>query len=270
MSECAPMKASWEDEYPISFYEVDTKNEAFLPVLWSFMQETAWHHADHLRLGYSDLMEQQYFWVLSRLSVRMEEYPRWGERIRVKTWLAGTGRLFALRQFSIADLSGRTLGTAKSAWLVLDLKSRKPRKIEPLFSHLQQLFDPRLPAEEPEKLPAPVRTRWKKSYEVRYSDIDIHHHVNNIKYIEWILDSYPLEINRTHHLYAFDINFLAEASYEDVLSVQTEMLQESPPTFLHDVFREGDNKELCRARAEWKRVNPSRPASFPLEGGRSG
>ena len=42
------MKKSWEDEYSISFYEVDTKNEAFLPVLWSFMQETAWHHADHL------------------------------------------------------------------------------------------------------------------------------------------------------------------------------------------------------------------------------
>ena len=52
------MKKSWEDEYIISFYEVDTKNEVFLPILWSFMQETAWHHADHLRVGYSDLAEQ--------------------------------------------------------------------------------------------------------------------------------------------------------------------------------------------------------------------
>jgi len=248
------MKASWEDEYHISFYEVDTKNEAFLPVLWSFMQETAWHHADHLRLGYSDLMEQQYFWVLSRLSVQMEEYPRWGDRIRVKTWLSGTGRLFALRQFSIADQSGRILGTAKSAWLVLDLRGRKPQKIEPLFSHLRNLFDPLLPAEEPEKLPALVRTQWKKSYEVRYSDIDVHHHVNNVKYIEWILDSYPVEINRTHQIHTFDINFLAESSYEDAISVRTETLQEFPPAFLHGIFREEGGRELCRARAGWKRV----------------
>jgi len=249
------MKASWEDEYHISFYEVDTKNKVFLPVLWSFMQETAWHHADHLRLGYSDLMEQQYFWVLSRLSVRMEEYPRWGDRIRVKTWLAGTGRLFALRQFSIADSAGRILGTAKSAWLVLDLKSRKVQKIEPLFRPLRHLFDPLVPAEEPEKLPAPVQPRWKKSYEVCYSDIDAHHHVNNVKYIEWILDSYPFQINQTHQIHTFDINFLAESSYEDAILIQTESLQESPPVFLHCVLREGEGKQLCRARAEWKRVD---------------
>jgi len=257
MSEDSSLKASWEDDYPISFYEVDTKNQAFLPVLWSFMQETAWHHADRLRLGYSDLMEQQCFWVLSRLSIRMEDYPRWGDRIRVKTWLAGTGRLFALRQFSIADLTGTILGTAKSAWLVLDLKSRKPQKIEPLFKHLQHLFDPLLPAEEPEKLPAPARPQWKKSYEVRYSDIDIHHHVNNIKHIEWILDSYPFEINRSHQIHTFDINFLAESSYEDTISIQTEKLQESPPFFLHGVFRQGEGRELCRARAGWKRVKPN-------------
>ena len=78
MSESIPMKESWEDEYSISFYGVDTKNEVFLPTLWSLMQETAWHHADHLRVGYSDLVEHQYFWVLSRLSIQMEEYPRWG------------------------------------------------------------------------------------------------------------------------------------------------------------------------------------------------
>jgi acyl-ACP thioesterase len=257
MPERDPTKTSWEDEYSISFYEVDAKNEMFLPVLWGSMQETAWHHADHLRVGYSDLMGHQYFWVLSRLSVQMEEYPHWGDRIRVKTWLTGTGRLFALRQFSIADLTGKILGTAWSAWLVLDLKSRRPQKIEPLFRHLRHLFDPLPPAEEPEKLPAPVQPKSKKSYEVRYSDIDIHHHVNNIKYIEWILDSVPFEMNQTHQIHTFEINFLAESSYEDVISIQTETLQESPPAFLHRVSREGEGKELCRARTGWKKVEPT-------------
>jgi len=181
MSESAPMKTSREDEYSIFFYEVDTKNEVFLPVLWSHMQETA--------------------------------------------------------------------------WLVLDLKSRKPQKIEPLFKHLRHLFDPLPTAEEPEKLPAPVQPKSKKSYEVRYSDIDIHHHVNNIKYIEWILDSVPFEMNQTHQIQPFEINFLAEFSYEDAISIQTETLRESPPAFLHCVSREGEGKELCRARAGWKRVN---------------
>lgn len=248
------MKKSREDEYSISFYEVDTKNEVFLPVLWSFMQETAWHHADHLRVGYSNLWERQFFWVLSRLSIQMEEYPRWGDRIKIKTWLAGIGRLFALRHFSIADSKGIIIGMAKSAWLVLDLKTRKPQRIGPVFKHILHLFDDLPSTEEPEKLPPPVRPQMEKSYTVRYSDIDMHHHVNNIKYIEWILDSYPFEMNQTHQIRAFEINFLAESSCGDAISIHTDTLQESPPAFLHSVFRKEDSKELCRARSEWRRT----------------
>jgi acyl-ACP thioesterase len=245
---------SWEDEYSISFDEVDTKNGAFLSVLWSFMQETAWHHADHLKLGYSDLAEQNYFWVLSRLLIQVEEYPGWGDKIRVKTWLNGVGRLFALRDFSITDSKGSIIGAAKSAWLVLDLKNRRPQRIEPVFKHILHLFDPHPVAEEPKKLPAPANPEMEKSYIVRYSDIDMHHHVSNIKYIEWILDSYPFEMNETHQIHTFEINFVAESSCGDVLSIHTEALKGSAPAFLHDVIRKDDGRELCRARTEWNKV----------------
>jgi len=248
------MKKSWEDEYSISFHEVDTKNEVFLPVLWSFMQETAWHHADHLRVGYSDLVEQQYFWVLSRLSFQMEEYPQWGDRIKVKTWLAGVGRLFALRHFSIAGSRSNLLGTAKSAWLVLDLKNRRPQRIGPVFKHIEHLFDDLPSAEEPEKLPAPACPKMERSYAVRYSDIDMHHHVNNTKYIEWILDSYPFEMNQTHRIHTFEINFLGESSHGDEISIYTESVKGSPFAFLHSVVRKTDDRELCRARTGWNKV----------------
>ena len=245
---------SWEDEYSISFYEVDTKNEVFLPALWSFMQETAWHHADHLKVGYSDLLEQNCFWVLSRLSIQMEEYPGWGARIRVKTWLAGLSRLFALRQFSIADSSGRMIGAAKSAWLVLDLKNRRPQRIGPVFKHIQHLFADLSSAEEPGKISAPAHPKMEKSYTVRYSDIDMHHHVNNTKYLEWILNSFPFEMNQSHQIRSFEINFLGEATHGDQIAIYTETLKETPPAFLQNIIRKGDGRELCRARTGWKRV----------------
>jgi acyl-ACP thioesterase len=254
MSEGLIDRKSWEDEYSISFYEVDTKNEVFLPALWSFMQETAWHHADHLRVGYSDLMEQNSFWVLSRLSIQMEKYPRWGDRIRVKTWLAGMSRLFALRQFLIADSDEKMMGTAKSAWLVLDLKSRRPQKIEPMFKHIRHLFADLPPSEEPGKIPAAAHPKMERSYTVRYSDIDMHHHVNNTKYLEWILNSYPFEMNQANQVQSFEINFLGESAHGDGIAIYTETLKETPPAFLHNIIREGDGLELCRARARWKKV----------------
>ena len=250
----AHTEKSWEDEYSISFYEVDTKNEVFLPALWSFMQETAWHHADHLKVGYSDLLEQNLFWVLSRLSIQMEAYPRWGDRIKVKTWLAGLSRVLALRQFSIADFEGKVIGTAKSAWLVLDLKSRKPQKIGPVFKHIEHLFEGLPVAKEPPKIPVPAHPKMQKSYTVRYSDIDMHHHVNNTKYIEWILDSYPFEMNQTHQIHDFEINFLGESTHADEIAIYTETLKETPPAFLHNIIRRDDSRELCRARTGWNRV----------------
>jgi medium-chain acyl-[acyl-carrier-protein] hydrolase len=248
------MKKSWEDEYSIPFCEVDTKSEAFLPTLWNLMQETAWHHADHLELGYADLSKEKYFWVLSRLSIRMDEYPGWGDRIKIKTWLTGIGRLFALRNFSITNSKGDILGTANSAWLVLDLKSRRAQRIEPIFQHIRNLLD-QSSTEEPEKLPGPVQPKTEKPFTIHYSDIDMHQHVNNRKYVEWILDSYPFEMHREYHCHTFQINFLAESSHGDEISVHTEPVENSPLTFLHSVFRKNDGRELCRARASWKRIN---------------
>jgi acyl-ACP thioesterase len=249
------MKKSWEDEYSIPFGEVDTKNEVFLPHLWNLMQETAWHHADHLKVGYSDLAEQKYFWVLSRLSIQMDEYPGWGEKIKVKTWLTGMGRLFALRHFSITNSKCKIINTAKSAWLVLDLKSRKPQRIETVFKHILHLFDDLPSTGEPEKLSGPVQSKMEKSLTVRYSDIDMHHHVNNTKYIEWILDSYPFEMHRKYHIHTFEINFLSESSHGDEISIHSKSVENLPLTFLHSVFRKTDGRELCRARVKWKRID---------------
>lgn len=249
------MKKSWEDGYSVPFGEVDTKNEVFLSHLWNLMQETAWNHATHLKVGYSDLAEQKYFWVLSRLFIQMDEYPGWGEKIKVKTWLTGMGRLFALRNFSITNSKGKIISTARSAWLVLDLKSRRPQRIEPLFKRILPLLDCPAEVEELEKIPGSVHPKKENLSKVRYSDIDRHHHVNNTKYIEWILDSYPFEMHWKFHIHTFEINFLAESSHEDEISIHTEPLGDSPPAFLHSVFRKGDGRELCRARASWKPID---------------
>jgi len=248
------IKNTWEDAYLVSFYEVDAKNRISLPSLWKYLQETAWNHANQIGIGYSDLARNDHFWVLSRLAIDMDEYPGWGDKIRVKTWLLGSSRLFALRDFSIVKEDGRVIGGAKSAWVVLNLRNRKPQRIEPFLHGLIPLSDQHGAETKLDKLPAPVAPDEETFFTVRYSDLDVHQHVNNARYIEWILDSYSFEMNQTHHITTFEINFLAESNYGDGLSIRSERRKDSSPTFLHAIVRKEDGRELCRARVKWKKA----------------
>lgn len=253
MTQSLSKPKTWEDAYLISFYEVDAKNRVFLPSLWKYLQETAWNHANRIGIGYSDLARDDHFWVLSRLAIDMDEYPGWGDKIRVKTWLLGGSRLFAHRDFSILKEDGRIIGGAKSAWVVLNLKNRKPQRIEPFLKGLTPLPDQHGVETKLDKLPAPGAPGEETFFTVRYSDLDLHQHVNNARYIEWILDSYPFEMNQTHHIMTFEINFLAESNCDDELSIQSERQKDSSLTFLHTMIRKEDGRELCRARVKWKR-----------------
>lgn len=255
MTQSLSKPKTWEDDYLVSFYEVDAKNRVFLPSLWKYLQETAWNHAHRIGIGYSDLARNDHFWVLSRLAIEMNEYPGWGDKIRVKTWLLESSRLFAFRDFSIIKEDGRVIGGAKSAWVVLNLKSRKPQRIEPFLKDLNPIPDQHGAETKLDKLPAPGVPGEEMFFSVHYGDLDMHQHVNNAKYIEWILDSYPFEINQTHHITNFEINFLAESTCGDELSIQSERQKDSIPTYLHTMIRKEDGRELCRARVRWRRID---------------
>ncbi|MBS3907475.1 MAG: hypothetical protein KGZ49_10620 [Syntrophaceae bacterium] len=254
MTQSLSKPKTWEDEYLVSFYEVDANNRVFLPSLWKYLQETAWNHANRIGIGYLDLARNDHFWVLSRLAIDMDEFPGWGDKIRVKTWLSGSSRLFAFRDFSILKEDGRIIGGAKSAWVVLNLKSRKPQRIEPFLKDLTPLPGQDGTETKPDKLPAPGDPGSETFFTVHYSDLDMHQHVNNARYIEWVLDGYSFEKNQTHHIATFEINFLAESNCGDELSIQSEQQEYPSPAFLHTIIRKEDGRELCRARVRWKKV----------------
>ena len=89
------------------------------------MQDIAWEHADLLGFGYNALKKHKQFWVLSRLLVKIERRPEWGEDFTLETWSRGTDGFFGYRDFSFVDNQGHPIVKGTSSWLVLDLKSKR-------------------------------------------------------------------------------------------------------------------------------------------------
>lgn len=247
--------AIWSNSYKINAFEVDPTRKTTIQTLCKIMQEAAWDHAISFGLGYSQMLDRGLIWVLSRLKIRVFDFPRWGETIRIRTWPAGIHRLFALRDFQVLDEASASIGEAASAWLILDEKSRRPARIEPLFHEMkiptrESLFEFE---ENLERLPSPHGYQTQPFFPVRVSDLDWHNHVNNVKYMEWISDSYTLEFHTHFQVAAFEIDFLSETHYGDEISICTQELEGSRPTFLHSLLRKRDGQEICIARINWQK-----------------
>lgn len=244
----------WADEYLIRSYEVDARGRAPLPTLSKFMQETAYNHANHLEFGYVHLKEKNQFWVLSRLLIRVDRYPRWGEKIHLRTWPTEVGRLFAYRDFQILDEQEKPIGAAGSGWLMLDAEKRRPQRPIELKEKSRLFPEERALDRRPLKIQTLSEPERGPSFPVRYSDLDLYNHVNNAKYIQWILDSFPDKMNREYEVAVFEINFVSESKMGDEVAIYTERLEssDSEPTFRHGIKRKTDNRDICMAETKWR------------------
>ncbi|UCG27875.1 MAG: hypothetical protein JSV24_00525 [Bacteroidales bacterium] len=237
--------------YAVHSYELDAGLRVPLTVVGNYIQDIAGKHAKAMNLGYEDMLAWDQFWVLSRLRISMKKYPGWNDTLNLETWPSGIGKLFAIREFRILDEKKEVIGDAASAWLIVDRSSRRPRSPEILKDRI-----PVIPVSTTEvkleKLPGVGCGTEHKPFVVKYSDLDQNNHANNVKYLQWILDSYPGNYCIDHLVKVFEINFLSETSLDDEIVIRTESVNGPGALFRHSLFRVSDEKEICRAQLEWQ------------------
>ena len=227
------MKNIFVKEFSISSFNLNPKGQARLTSMANFFQEIAYHHAKKLGFGYDDMNEKQTMWVLSRMKIRMIQYPVWDDKVKVETWHKGMDRIFGLRDFRVKDDSGMVLGYASSAWLILDSRTKRPvRPTEEVLQHSrgeESVFDDTL-----EKINIPENMVEISSRKVVFSDLDIMGHVNNVKYIEWCIDSALTTDNKDHEIRELEINFMHEALLGEEISIsgQPDFSSESKQDFI--------------------------------------
>ena len=201
-------------------FHVDFTSRLSLSVLGNHLLNCAGFHASERGFGIADLNEHHYTWVVSRLSIEMLDMPRAYETFSVETWIERVYRLFTDRNFAILDSNGKTLGYARSIWAMIDLDTRRPADLLSLHGSTinNWVCDKTCPIDKPGRLKAPC-TVPLGTHQVTYSDIDINGHVNSIKYIEHILDRYPLDLFKEGRgVRRFEIAYVTETRFGDTLS----------------------------------------------------
>ena len=244
----------WQETYQIRSYEVDCNHRLSIIAVFNFMQEVASRHAEALGVSIQQLLSENYTWLLSRLKIKIAAFPAWKDQIKIRTWPSGAQRLFALRDFEIQDKDNQLIASAISAWLVLDVQKHRPVRIGPFIDRLRPLEGDHILPETLDKLPGLEFRTHEKKFVVRHRDLDINQHVNNASFVEWMVESVPAGVLNTSVLAELEINFLAEAFYEDRILAACHCQNSNQTEFFHSIIRQQDGQELVRARTVWRKV----------------
>jgi acyl-ACP thioesterase len=232
----------FEKEYLVHHYEVDLTGRAHPVAILNYLQDAAGSHARELGVGVRDLMARNCTWVLSRMHLRFERYPRTGEVLQVRTWPATREGHFTCREFQVLDREGRVAVLATSSWAVPLEGWLPPYPLVP-----QRVLTAEFPT-----LPRLQQADRELEFPVRRSDLDINRHVNHTIYVGWALDTVPDELADRGELAELEIGFRAETFLGDtVISRYGEPAGEERCS-VHQLVSRRDGRELTRLRGRWR------------------
>ena len=240
------------ESFRVRFNEADATGFATVQSIGNWLQEAADQHARELGWAREQLQTRRLFWALTGLRLALTRYPRWRETATVTTWPAGADRLFAGRDFELADAAGAPLGGATRAWLLVNEDTRRPIRLLPEIA-AAVLPRPRALAHDFRvRLAPPDRVEHERRFHVRRSDLDVNGHVNNVTFIEWVVESVPPDRLGAARVTDLTLEFHAEALIGDEVIAQAAPGSAGDGTiFRHQLRRAGDDRVLAVAQTEW-------------------
>jgi medium-chain acyl-[acyl-carrier-protein] hydrolase len=142
--------------------------------------------------------------------------------------------------------------SADTIWLFVDMLTRKPKSVtEDLYkgycitpgkNALPKLTEPR-------KL---GKIDFEKEFRIRFSDIDVNKHVNNVSYVSWALEALPIEILQEKDIELVRIIFRKELNYGSVIKSCAEILNEEGKTITFHSIVDDQGRDSCNIEFHWR------------------
>jgi medium-chain acyl-[acyl-carrier-protein] hydrolase len=253
--------SEFEKDYNVHVYETGANGKLTLPGLFNYLQDIASTHAEKLNFGRNDLLKNNHIWVLSRMYAVISELPDWNDIITVRTWPSAIDKILALRDFEVYNHKRVTIASATSSWAIIDHTTKRVQRPDDIIANFHSSFNiKRSLTRNASKLETVPKDGYlSPMFKVKFSDLDVNLHVNNVKFLQWVTDSYPLDFIINNTPGSVEINYLAESMCGDEIKVLVSQETLQTNIWNHSVLRINDNRELCRIRIDWNPCNGKKP-----------
>ncbi len=209
------------EEHTVAWDNISMNNTLYWADLNRILQQAAVNHAEHLGFGFTDISKENISWVLFRLHIEIIRLPRWKEKIKVLTWPSEVKTISAFREFEVRTLAGEPLCNASSEWLIIDMKTRKPRRIEEFHKFDNEMTPRKTLSTGIPKYGAKGEFTDMFTEKVRFSDMDMNGHMNAKHYFEWFADAFYEKFGQK------DVSFLSMTYFNECLLGEEVIIQQS-------------------------------------------
>ncbi len=239
----------------ISAGEANPEQELSLAVLVAKLIDIATAHANSLGIGNPSMTELKAGWVLSRLTVDMQSYPKVNDTYCISTWVVSFNRHFSERDFCISSPDGKIYGYARSIWMVISTEDHSNLGLSHLTLSPEIIAGNEAPIDKQAKHglilpPEAIKDSHKGvlpathpvfEYQFKYSDLDSYRHVNTVRYVVILLNQFSLSTFDKSYVRRLELSFMHEARY----GMEIELWRHEPePGHASFLIKEKDFPEI--------------------------
>lgn len=232
------MNPVYNKKYKIGISDSDFTGKIKLSSVFNFFQESASTHAGILGAGFDKLKSgSNLTWILAKIRVDIDSYPLWEDEIEIETWpLSPKGVQFP-RDFLLKDFKGNILAKGTSYWVVVDALTHDLKRPDSISLNYPGLREKALDASLKKINPTGEKV-FSHEIKIGCSQLDLNGHINNSKYIDFIMDCFDMEHLRKYTAKSIQVSYINEAFAGDTISVFKYISPENEKT----VYVEGINK----------------------------
>ena len=204
----------------ISNNDVDKRFKLKISAIFRYFQDIALLATEDLGVDSISLSKRNIDWVITRMSLDVRRLPDCDEEITVTTYPGKDMAMLYPRYFFITDSKGEVIIRSASIWALIDNISRKVIVDRDVISKLPgESAEDQLPL--PEKLSIPEEIRFVEKRTIHYSDLDFNSHMNNVRYVELLMDAHDSEFYDTHRLSFLTLNYMKEIKEKEAVDIYT-------------------------------------------------
>ncbi len=238
-------------DYLVHYYEADGADRLTLPSLVNYLEDIAILHSTAVGLDLAYYAEHQCGWMLLKWDVEITDLPSFGSTVRVMTRVHAMKGFLADREFFVYGSDGRELAKARSNWLLVDTVRRRPMRVPKeqyeRFGVTEESQSSFISIDDAENAEGDGYVATERA---RHSDIDTNRHVNNVRYIEWALDSLPADFYSGKKPCALRAHYKRELTLGAEVEVRSRV-GTTGSSFLTSHAIAAGEEDFCRLSIHW-------------------